>query len=139
MCNAACRPTAVKCLHFCRPVAGFYVSENTAGQDRRARLPGKTAGQDCRARLPGKTAGQDCRTRLPGKSAGQGCRASLVGKTAGQDCRARLWGKAVNILSNVCITLWRVSLGSSKSQRGPVNSSLLAALTWHGSPVTQQQ
>jgi hypothetical protein len=32
-----------------------------AGQDCRARLPGKTAGQDCRARLPGKTAWQDCR------------------------------------------------------------------------------
>jgi hypothetical protein len=56
--------------------------DDTAGQDCRARLPGKTAGQDCRARLPGKTAGQDCRARLPGKTARQDCR------TAGQDCRA---------------------------------------------------
>jgi hypothetical protein len=38
------------------------------------------AGQNCRARLPGKTAGQDCRARLPGKTARQDC-------TAGQDCR----------------------------------------------------
>jgi hypothetical protein len=93
MCNAACRPTAVKCLHFCRPVAGFYVSENTAGQDRRARLPGKTAGQDCRARLPGKTAGQDCRARLPDKTAGQVCRARLQGKPSGQGCRAKAAGQ----------------------------------------------
>jgi hypothetical protein len=31
----------------------------------------KTAGQDCRARLPGKNAGQDCRARLSGKTAGK--------------------------------------------------------------------
>jgi hypothetical protein len=52
--------------------------DQSAGQNCRARLPGKTAGQDCRARLPGKTAGQDCQARLPGKTAGQDCRTSPV-------------------------------------------------------------
>jgi hypothetical protein len=97
--------------------------------DSWARLPGKTAGQDCRARLPGKkdcrarktagqerllgkkdcqarkTARQDCRARLPGQTAVPDCQVSpnksqnehrqarLLGKTAGQDCREKLPGK----------------------------------------------
>jgi hypothetical protein len=76
VCNAVCRPTAVKKLAIL-PDYGRYYFCKAAGQGCWARLLGKAAGQGCWARLLGKAAGQSCRAKLPGKAAGQGCRAML--------------------------------------------------------------